>query len=41
MFWAPLGWNYKGNFEFIDCRIDAVKYVDMLKSKIEQTNNHF
>ena len=41
MFWAPFGWNYKGDIEFIDGRIDAVKYVDMLKSKIEQINNHF
>ena len=40
MFWAPFGWNYKGDIEFIDGRIDAVKYVDMLKNKIEQINNH-
>ena len=41
MFWAPFGWNYKSDIEFIDGRIDAVKYADMLKSKIEQINNHF
>ena len=41
MFWAPFGSNYKGDIEFKDGRIDAVKYADMLKSKIEQINNHF
>jgi hypothetical protein len=36
MFWAPFGWNYKGDIEFIDGRIDAVKYVDMLKIKLNK-----
>ena len=40
MFWAPFGWNYKGDIEFIHGRIDAVKNVDLLKSNIEQINNH-
>lgn len=41
MIWASFGWQYKGNIVFIENRMNANDYQNILKNQIQHISNSF